>query len=78
MTGCLTVRENLFFSASLRLPSSMSMRERKSRVQKVIDELRLNSCADRKVWFCFVMNYFVTIFYLIFSFGLTITNDRKL
>ncbi len=54
MTGSLTVRENLFFSASLRLPSSMSMRERKDRVQRVINELRLNDCADRKVGMCIV------------------------
>ena len=49
MTGTLTVRENLFFSAALRLPSHMSMRERRERVDKVISELRLEDCADSKV-----------------------------
>ena len=49
MTGTLTVRENLFFSAALRLPSHMSMRERRERVDKVVGELRLDGCADSKV-----------------------------
>ena len=47
--GTLTVRENLNFSAALRLPSSMSYRERKQRVEKVILELGLTACADTKV-----------------------------
>ena len=47
--GTLTVRENLTFSAALRLPSSMSYGERKQRVEKVILELGLTACADTKV-----------------------------
>eukprot|EP00731_Ephydatia_muelleri_P018504 Em0011g544a len=47
--GTLTVRENLNFSAALRLPSSMSYRERKQRVEKVILELGLTACADTKI-----------------------------
>ena len=47
--GTLTVRENLNFSAALRLPSSMSYGERKQRVEKVILELGLTACADTKV-----------------------------
>jgi len=49
VSGSLTVRENLFFSAALRLPSKMTQEERNDRVQSVIDDLRLNKCADRKV-----------------------------
>lgn len=40
----LTVREHLTFSSKLRL--AVSEEERVSRVQKVIDQLRLNKCAD--------------------------------
>ena len=47
--GTLTVRENLHFSAALRLPSNMSWRQRKDRVEKVIDELGLHLCANTKV-----------------------------
>ena len=47
--GTLTVRENLSFSASLRLPSNMTYKERKQRVEKVIQELGLTACADTKV-----------------------------
>ena len=47
--GTLSVRENLHFSAALRLHSSTSGRERKQRVEKVIRELGLQNCADTKV-----------------------------
>ena len=49
MTGSLTVRENLLFSAHLRLPSSTTMTERKLRVERVINVLELQKCANRKV-----------------------------
>ena len=45
--GTLSVRENLSFSAALRL--NMSSKERRARVDKVIRELGLESCADTKV-----------------------------
>ncbi len=47
--GTLTVKENLYFSAALRLPSSMSWKEKKQRVKRVIDELGLNCCENTKV-----------------------------
>lgn len=47
--GTLTVRENFQFSASLRLPSNLSTRERNERVDTVIQELGLGHCADTKV-----------------------------
>ena len=51
MMGTLSVRENLQFSANLRLPSRMTLKQRKSRVDKVIEELGLQSCANTKVCF---------------------------
>lgn len=47
--GTLTVRENLYFSAALRLPNSMSWSGKKERVEKTIDELGLDECANTKV-----------------------------
>lgn len=47
--GTLTVRENLYFSAALRLPLSMPWSEKKRRVEKTINELGLSACADTKV-----------------------------
>ena len=47
--GTLSVRENLHFSAALRLPSSMNHKQRKERVEKIINELGLTKCADTKV-----------------------------
>lgn len=47
--GTLSVRENLHFSAALRLPSHMTHKQRKERVEKVIDELGLKRCANTKV-----------------------------
>ena len=47
--GTLSVRENLYFSAALRLPNSMKWSEKRRRVDKVINELGLINCADTKV-----------------------------
>ncbi|XP_072046270.1 broad substrate specificity ATP-binding cassette transporter ABCG2-like [Amphiura filiformis] len=45
----LTVRENLAFSAALRLPSLISKKERQQRVEDVIQELGLEECANKKI-----------------------------
>ncbi|XP_022107104.1 ATP-binding cassette sub-family G member 2-like isoform X2 [Acanthaster planci] len=47
--GTLTIRENLAFSANLRLSKEVSWEERKQRVQDVINELGLNLCSETKV-----------------------------
>lgn len=49
--GMLTVKENLHFSAALRLPSSVSVAEREDRVENVVSELGLQHCANTKVRF---------------------------
>ncbi|XP_075948030.1 broad substrate specificity ATP-binding cassette transporter ABCG2d isoform X1 [Anarhichas minor] len=47
--GTLTVRENLCFSAALRLPSSVQQSEKEARVNHLIRELGLTKVADSKV-----------------------------
>ncbi|NXK14782.1 ABCG2 protein, partial [Herpetotheres cachinnans] len=47
--GTMTVRENLHFSAALRLPSSISIKEKEERVTQIISELGLSKVADAKV-----------------------------
>ncbi|NXF09903.1 ABCG2 protein, partial [Smithornis capensis] len=47
--GTLTVRENLTFSAALRLPKSVKEEEKKERVNQIIKELGLSKVADSKV-----------------------------
>ena len=47
--GTLTVRENLRFSAALRLPSSVPQSEKEARVNHLITELGLTKVADSKV-----------------------------
>ena len=47
--GTLTVRENLRFSAALRLPARWSNEERKRKVEDVIEDLGLTKVADSKV-----------------------------
>ncbi|KAF5890618.1 ABC transporter G family member 2, partial [Clarias magur] len=47
--GTLTVRENLCFSAALRLSSSIKQKEKEARVNRLISELGLSRVADRKV-----------------------------
>ena len=47
--GTLTVRENLQFSAALRLPSTMTNHEKNERINVVLQELGLAKVADSKV-----------------------------
>ncbi|XP_035292609.1 broad substrate specificity ATP-binding cassette transporter ABCG2 isoform X2 [Cricetulus griseus] len=47
--GTLTVRENLQFSAALRLPETMKNQEKNERINMVIKELGLEKVADSKV-----------------------------
>ena len=49
VNGNMSVRENLHFSAALRLPSHMTFKQRKERVERVIEELGLRNCADQRV-----------------------------
>ncbi|ELT89768.1 hypothetical protein CAPTEDRAFT_173115 [Capitella teleta] len=49
VAGMLTVRENIAFSAALRLPSSMPFKEKSARVEDVINELGLGKCAETRV-----------------------------
>ncbi|KAM5255490.1 broad substrate specificity ATP-binding cassette transporter ABCG2 [Ctenodactylus gundi] len=47
--GTLTVRENLQFSAALRLPTTMPNHEKNERINTIIKELGLDKVADSKV-----------------------------
>ncbi|MCJ8741991.1 hypothetical protein PDJAM_G00077100 [Pangasius djambal] len=47
--GTLTVRENLRFSAALRLPMSISQKEKEEKVERLINELGLTKVADSRV-----------------------------
>ncbi|XP_028973799.2 broad substrate specificity ATP-binding cassette transporter ABCG2 [Esox lucius] len=47
--GTLTVRENFRFSAALRLPSSISNKEKEDRINRLIEELGLTKVADSRV-----------------------------
>ena len=49
ISGTLTVRENLIFSANVRLPTTVSTKERQRRVNNVIQQLGLQACADTRV-----------------------------
>ncbi|XP_056588352.1 broad substrate specificity ATP-binding cassette transporter ABCG2 [Triplophysa dalaica] len=47
--GTLTVRENLRFSAALRLPKSIKQRDKDEKVERLIQELGLSKVADSRV-----------------------------
>ncbi len=49
VSGNLTVRENLIFSANLRLSENVSPTEKNAIVDEVIRQLGLEKCADSKV-----------------------------
>lgn len=46
LIGDLSVRSNLYYSALLRLPRSMPLKEKKKKVEQVIEELGLSDCAN--------------------------------
>ncbi|XP_015354659.1 broad substrate specificity ATP-binding cassette transporter ABCG2-like [Marmota marmota marmota] len=50
----LTVRENMWFLASLRLPTTMSKKRKNKRIKKVIEKLGLCEVADSKVIYQFL------------------------
>lgn len=47
--GTLTVRENLNFSAALRLSTYVTQKEKQQKVNKLIEELGLGRVADSRV-----------------------------
>ncbi|XP_048579774.1 broad substrate specificity ATP-binding cassette transporter ABCG2 [Nematostella vectensis] len=47
--GTLTIRENLNFSACLRLPRTLSKKDREQRVNETVRDLGLTEVADQKV-----------------------------
>lgn len=50
LMGTLSVRENLLFSANLRLnPQYYSSEDKHSKVNEIIQDLGLTDCADTKV-----------------------------
>ncbi|XP_063103319.1 broad substrate specificity ATP-binding cassette transporter ABCG2-like [Cavia porcellus] len=49
MMDTLTVRENIHFSAALRLPTTISNHEKNEKINEVIEDLGLNKVADSKV-----------------------------
>jgi ABC-type multidrug transport system ATPase subunit len=49
LTGTLTVRETIRYSAQLQLPSSMSSAQKNEMVEQTIAEMGLRTCADTKV-----------------------------
>ncbi|CAF1110345.1 unnamed protein product [Adineta ricciae] len=54
ISGTLTVRENLMFSANLRLQKSLSFDQRIERVNEIIDQLDLEMCAETLIGTDFV------------------------
>ncbi|XP_069486642.1 broad substrate specificity ATP-binding cassette transporter ABCG2-like isoform X2 [Ambystoma mexicanum] len=52
--GTLTVRENLQFSAALRLPRSIRQKEKEERIDQIINELGLTKVAHSKVGTAFL------------------------
>ncbi len=58
--GTLSVRENLLFSANLRLnPQHHSTTDKNIRVNNIIQDLGLADCADTKVQ-CYIHNLHIT------------------
>ena len=50
----VTVRESIYYSANLRLPSSVSRKEKRDRVQNVIDSLGLTRVSESRIGNLFI------------------------
>ena len=69
--GTMTVRENIFFSAKLRLPDTISNDKKMEMVDNVIEELGLTHVADSKVWTpCFIIPKHVLLRYVLMPYKL--------
>ena len=73
--GMLTVRENIAFSAALRLPSSVSKKEKSQRVSELIEDLGLTKCADTQVCEKITLKY-VLVYLHIGNFHVTFLDKR--
>lgn len=49
ISGILSVRENLMFSANVRLPRSITKNQRIELVNKILQDLNLEKCADTQI-----------------------------
>ena len=49
LSGTLTIKENVYLSASLRLPGDMDRQEKEEKVDEIIKELDLSHVADTLV-----------------------------
>nr|XP_039270074.1 broad substrate specificity ATP-binding cassette transporter ABCG2-like [Styela clava] len=49
MVATISVRESLWFSANLRMPTTVSRVEKEEKIEKIIEDLGLSSCADTKI-----------------------------
>ena len=74
--GMLTVRENIHFSASLRLPKTMSQEHRDQRVNQILEDLSLTNCADTKVESLYESCRFINFKWVLSKENLEILNQR--
>ena len=49
LSGTLTIKENVYLSATLRLPGDMDRQEKEEKVDEIIKELDLSHVADTLV-----------------------------
>jgi len=66
LVGTLTVKENMMFSATLRLPASYSWEAQNGKVDYVINELGLEKVANSKVRSC--RNFLSYVLYEIYFY----------
>ena len=62
ITGTLTVRENLWFCANMRLPMSVSQESKAKVIEEALNDLGLNDCADTKVIRTYILLSCASIF----------------
>lgn len=76
VTGTLTVKENIMFSAQLRLPRDMTYDEKIEIVDEVIADLGLQNCAHSRVCTMTTCTYSVHIIIRSNIYRLVLTNSE--
>ena len=57
ITSTLTVKENIAFSAFIRMSANSTVEEREERIRDVLEKMNLEECADTRVSYAFAIKY---------------------
>jgi len=57
ITSTLTVKENIAFSAFIRMSANSTAKEREQRIHDILEKMNLEECADTRVNYAIIIKY---------------------